>query len=139
MKTILRYWEMMKKTSGNRLLCSFLVFYFVDCFLIYCFDSDIHSYGDALWMGFSVATTIGLGDYTVTHGLARFLTVLLGIYGTIMEAYIPGLIASYYLSRLSEKRDQIVARHAKELGSLSSMSDEQKQQLSRQIRKENAR
>lgn len=139
MSVIRSYWQMMKKTSGDRLFFSFLVFYFADCFLIYLSDPSLKSYGDALWMGFSVATTIGLGDYTVTSGLARFFTILLGIYGSIMEAYIPGLIASRYLSSLSEKKEAIVARHHDELLHLHELSDKQKADLAAAIRKENGK
>lgn len=138
METIYQYWTMFKRTSGDRLFLSFLVFYFIDCALILWTDPSIHSYPNALWMGFSVATTIGLGDYTVTTGIARFLTILLGVYGSIIEAYIPGLIASYYLQKFQQKRDRIFSDHARELSSLSEMNHEQKKALSASIRKENA-
>ncbi len=129
------YWTMIRKTSGDKLFLSFLIFYLIDCYLIYRFDPSLSSYGDALWMGFSVATTIGLGDFTVTTTAARVCTILLGIYGSIMEAYIPGLIASWYLQKLSDKRDQMIARHADQLSRLDTMSTQQKKSLSASIRK----
>lgn len=139
MKTIKEYWLMIKKTHGDKLLLGFVIFYFVDCWIIMQWDSSLDNYGDALWMGFSVATTIGLGDYTVTTPLARFFTILLGVYGCVMEAYIPGLIASYYLQNLSKRRDAIVRKHLKDLRNLNGMSQQEKRNLSLSIRKENSR
>lgn len=136
MDTIRQYWQMIKKTNGDKLFLSFLVFYFIDCLIIMLLDPAIDNYLDALWMGFSVATTIGLGDYTVTSGLARFFTILLGIYGSIIEAYIPGLIASYYLQKLQARRDAILKKHSSELKSLDSMSQEEKRDLTARIRQE---
>lgn len=136
MDTIRQYWQMIKKTNGDKLFLSFLVFYFIDCLIIMLLDPAIDNYLDALWMGFSVATTIGLGDYTVTNGLARFFTILLGIYGSIIEAYIPGLIASYYLQKLQARRDAILKKHSSELKSLDSMSQEEKRDLTARIRQE---
>lgn len=133
MKILKEYWTMIRKTSGDKLFLSFLIFYVIDCYLIYCFDPSLSSYGDALWMGFSVATTIGLGDFTVTTTAARICTILLGIYGSIMEAYIPGLIASWYLQKLSQKRDGLIARHADALSRLDTMSDQEKKDLSARI------
>lgn len=139
METIHQYWIMMKKTGGDKLLLSFIGFYFIDCLIILLLDPDIENYADALWMGFSVATTIGLGDYTVTSGAARFFTILLGIYGSIIEAYIPGLIASRYLQQLESRRDQILRTHSDALSRISSMSQKEKKVLRQTIQKEGIR
>lgn len=139
MQTLKEYWQMMKQTHGDKLLLSFLVFYFIDCLIILWCEPALDNYGNALWMGFSVATTIGLGDYTVTTVAARFFTILLGVYGAVIEAYIPGLIASYYLQKMSKKRDAIVKGHLSDLRRLNSMSKEEKQQLAKTIKQEAAK
>lgn len=139
MKTIREYWLMIKKTHGDKLLLGFVIFYFADCWIIMLCDPALENYGDALWMGFSVATTIGLGDYSVTASSARFFTILLGVYGCVMEAYIPGLIASYYLQSLSRRRDAIVRKHLNDLQNLDSMTQQEKRKLSLSIRKEGTR
>lgn len=136
MRIFEQYAQMIKKTSGDKLLLGFLIFYLLDCLFIWMTDPALTSYGDALWMGFSIATTIGLGDYTVTTAAARIGAILLGIYGSVIEAYIPGLIASYYLSTLKNRRDALVMAHADELSRLDTMSGEQKRALSQTIRQE---
>lgn len=136
MQTLRDYLCMIKKTNGDKLFLSFLIFYFIDCFFLYLLDPALDNYFDALWMGFSISTTIGLGDYTVTSAAARFCAILLGVYGCVIEAYIPGLIASYYLQNLSEKRNRIVSSHMEELSHLDTMSSEQKKNLSSTIRQE---
>lgn len=136
MKKIQLYWQMIRKTNGDKLLAGFFVFYLIDCFFLMLFDQSVTNYFDALWLGFSIATTIGLGDYTVTTLAARVCAVLLGVYGSIIEAYIPGLIASYYLQKMSRRRDQLLADHQEELALLDSMTVQQKKDLSAILRQE---
>lgn len=138
MATLRDYLCMIKKTNGDKLFLSFLVFYLIDCFFLYLLDPALDNYLDALWMGFSISTTIGLGDYTVTTAAARVCAILLGVYGCVIEAYIPGLIASYYLQNLSAKRNRIVNAHMDELKRLDTMSAEEKKNLSSTIQKEAA-
>lgn len=133
MKTIGR---LFRRIGGLRLAGGFIVFYFIACALMLWFDPQLGSYSNALWMGFSIATTIGLGDYTVTSLPARIIAVLLGVYGAVLEACIPGLIASSYLQNMSERRNALVRSHAKELSRLHEMSPQEKAELSRQIRQE---
>lgn len=136
MEVIKSYWAMVKKTNGDKLFYSFLTFYFIDCFIILLLDPRPFNgqYGNALWFGFSIATSIGFGDYTVTSNLARIFTAILGIYGAIMVAYIPGLVASYYLQNMAQRRDDILKQHAKDLGNLDHLSHEEKQNLTKAIR-----
>lgn len=136
MEVIKSYWAMIKKTNGDKLFYSFLTFYFLDCFIILLLDPTPfnHRYGNVLWFGFSVATSIGFGDYTVTSNLARICTALLGVYGAVIVAYIPGLVASYYLQNMAQRRDNILKSHASEIEKLDQLSKEQKQNLTKAIR-----
>lgn len=139
MNILAQYWKMIRKTSGDKIIAGFLVFFFADCLLILWLDPSIHTYGDALWLGFNVLTSIGLGDYTVTTAPARIAVMLLGIYGAIIAAYIPGLIASWYFEKMQQRKQQIVENHKEEISRLDSMKKEERKSLSDTIRQEGKR
>lgn len=137
MRTLEIYWKMIQKTHGDRLLMGFILFYLADCLVLWLSDPAVPNYGDALWLGFNIFTSIGLGDYTVTTLTARIAAVLLGIYGAIMEAYIPGLAASAYFARITEKKNAVIRKHAKEIANLENMNSNERKALAEQIHGEN--
>ena len=94
MESLKLFWLIMKRTHGDRLMIGFIIFYTIDCLCLWIFDPGLDNIGDAFWLGFNIATSIGLGDYTVTAPPARICAILLGIYGVIIVAFIPGLILS---------------------------------------------
>lgn len=127
---------MIQMTGGDKLFGSFCLFFVVDCFLIYWAEPEAfsHHFGNALWFGFAIATSIGFGDYTVSTALARFLTTLLGIYGAIIVAYIPGLVGSYYLQNMSWRRAQLLEKYKEPLSRVKTMSKEERHELVQAIR-----
>ncbi len=131
------FWLIMKRTHGDRLLYSFAAFYLIASVLFVFLDPNITDFGDALWLGFNIATSIGLGDFTVTTLSARIVAVLLGLYGAVIVAYIPGLIVSYYTEKTSVTRDETIEQHYDQIMDLHTMSAEEKRKLSEQIQKEN--
>ncbi len=136
MDTLRKYWEMIQITGGDKLFGSFCLFFVIDCVLIYWAEPEAfsHHFGNALWFGFAIATSIGFGDYTVSTALARFLTSALGIYGAIMVAYIPGLVGSYYLQNMSLRRSHLLEKYKEPLSRVKTMSQEERHQLVQAIR-----
>lgn len=119
------------------MLAGFAVFYFLDCLVLWLCDPHVPSYGDALWLGFNIFTSIGLGDYTVTTLAARIAAVLLGVYGAVIAAYLPGLCASAYFDQISRKQKAAFQNHQQELSNVAKMSHEEKAKLAQTISKEN--
>ncbi|MEY8380505.1 potassium channel family protein [Ileibacterium valens] len=117
-------------------MIGFIIFYIIDCLCLWIFDPGLDNIGDAFWLGFNIATSIGLGDYTVTTPAARICAILLGIYGVIIVAFIPGLIASYYSEKTRMNLNQSIKQHYEELDDLTNMNSAQKKQLSETLRKE---
>lgn len=136
MESLKLFWLIMKRTHGDRLFYGFIIFYVLDCIGLWLFDPGLANPGDAFWLGFNIATSIGLGDFTVTAPLARICAVLLGIYGVVIVAFIPGLIASYYSEKTRLNTDQSIEQHYDELLNLDHMSSEQKKNLSSAIKNE---
>lgn len=133
------FWLIMKRTHGDKLLTAFAAFYVIACLLLLILEPELKNVGDAFWLGFNIATSIGLGDYTVKTIAARLTAVLLGIYGAVIVAYIPGLIVSYYTEKTSIIRDETIRQHYEQLMDLHNMNSAQKKALSEQIHQEQTR
>ena len=134
MKELQVIWAMLKRTGMQRFLAGFALFYILFCFLIQITDPAVQSFGDALWFGLNVITTIGLGDYTVTTPLARILVVLLGLGGVLMFAFIPGVMTSYYLERVENKKDETLNQFYDQLFRSPELTDHQKKAIAEKTR-----
>lgn len=125
---------MIRKTGMSRFLTGFVIFYVLFCFLIQLANPAVESFGDALWFGLNVITTIGLGDYTVTTPLARILVVLLGLGGILMFAFIPGVMTSYYLQRVQTQKDDSLNQFYSKLIRAPELTPEEKKEIAARTR-----
>lgn len=76
------------------------------CSIYFCLvEPNFNSFADALWYSFSVVTTIGFGDFTVTTTLGRILSVLLGIYSLIVVGLITSIIVGLYNDMYRKRED----------------------------------
>lgn len=134
---IIESWKLflliLKRTHGDVLLYSFLVFFFFSALLLWALDPGVGSLGDAIWLAFNISTSIGLGDFTVTTLPARLVAVLLGVYGAVVVTYIPGMIVSYYTEQAASRQDQSIEQYYDDLMNVNAMSQDQKASLSRKI------
>ncbi len=91
------------------------------------------SFVDSLWYCFSVITTIGFGDVSVTTTFGRILSVILGIYGIVVVGLVTSIIVNFY-NELSRKReDNILKRIEKkeeEMEQIVADNKEQKEETS---------
>ena len=86
--------DVLRKTYAFEILLG-LVSLIIAFSLVFYVNEGI-SFGDALWLCFSIVTTIGFGDITITSPLSRVLAVILGIYGIIVVALITSIIVNFY-------------------------------------------
>lgn len=135
MESLKLFWLIMKRTSTDRLLFGFFIFYLADSVVLWMTDPALENLGDALWLGFNIATSIGLGDYTVTTPLARIAAALLGLYGVVIVAFIPGMIASYYMEKTRISANETIEQNYEDLEKIGEMNTEQLKSLSAKIRK----
>lgn len=122
-----------KRTHADKILYGFLIWFIISSLLLWWLDPGIENWGDALWLAFNISTSIGLGDYTVTAFPARITAVLLGLYGAVIVAFIPGMIASYYMEKVSYSADDTIEQYYDELTHIDSMSQSDLHQLSKKI------
>lgn len=87
---------------GNSLIGLFsLVFYFLEKGQ----NLKLHTFIDALWWGFSTATTTGYGDITPSTNLGKFLGILLMLTGTALFAMFTALFAETILTSSRQNKN----------------------------------
>ena len=100
LKGILR---ILKETYSFEIIYGLILLIIAFSVYFYAFEPGIETYGDALWLSFSIVTTIGFGDVVITAVFSRVLAVILGIYGLIVVAVFTSVIVNYY-NEVREKR-----------------------------------
>ena len=125
----------MKRTRLDKFAVSFLIFFFVCACLLPVLDPAIPNLFDSLWFCFNVVTTIGLGDYTVSGTVARIVVIVLGLYGILMFAFIPGIITSYYLEKVNVQKDRTLNEFYEQLTHPHDLSDAQKKAIAAKVKK----
>lgn len=133
METFRLFLLILKRTHGDKILTGFAAYFILASLLLWILDPDIHSWGDGVWLAFNIATSIGLGDYTVTTLGARLTAGVLGLYGTVIVAFIPGMIASYYMEKISFSANQTVEQYYDELSNIDTMNKDELKNLSSRI------
>lgn len=93
-------------------------------------EPNITSYVDSLWYSFSVITTIGFGDVTVTTTFGRILSVMLGISGIVVVAVFTSIIVNFYNEmnkRREEKTIKELIDNTKELEKITEQEEKAKE------------
>ena len=79
---------------GNLIIIGFAsVFYYIEVDINY----SIHSFLDAIWWGFSTATTVGYGDIIPETDIGKIIGILLMLTGTALFATYTALFAQAIL------------------------------------------
>lgn len=86
---------------GNSLIGLFsLVFYLIESTV----NTKIHSFIDALWWGFSTATTTGYGDITPVTSQGKILGILLMLTGMALFAMFTALFADTIITSSKQNK-----------------------------------
>lgn len=134
MKTWKRCYKILKRTGTLQIFMSFLLFLCGASVVLVLAEPDIHTFGDGLWYCFVAATTIGFGDICAVTGIGRAVTVLVGLYGILMTAMVPGVVVSYYMEYLKIREKETISVFLEKLERLPELSKEELEQLSQRIR-----
>ena len=87
---------------GNLLICFFsLIFYLIESQT----NSKIKTFMDAIWWGFSTATTTGYGDITPATTPGKLLGILLMLTGMALFAMFTALFAETILTSAKHKKN----------------------------------
>lgn len=128
------FWSILKSTYADRFVYGFLVYFFISSFIIMLAEPGIHRYGEAVWYSFSVITTIGFGDFAAVTVIGRAASILLGLYGVIILAMIPGIVTSYYMEVMKMRTRESAEVFLYQLEHLEELSEEELKELSEKIK-----
>lgn len=121
-------------TKADKVLVSFILFIFLDAFLIYLFEPTFPTYGDALWYCYAVISTAGFGDYVVTAFIPKILSVALTAYSLIALAIITGVVVNFY-TQVQEMRDRdTMTAFMDRLENLPELTKEELHKISEDVR-----
>lgn len=135
MKKLKLLWRILKSVGADKILIGFLLFLLLAAYLFQILEPDIYTYGEGIWYSFNVVTTVGFGDYHAVTTLGRILTMVVGVYGILVVAFIPGILVSFYLEFMKIKEDQSIVAFMEKLERLDTLSKEELKELSEKIKK----
>lgn len=128
------FWSILKRTNSDKIATGFIIYFLISAFFIMMTEPDIHRYGESIWYCFSVVTTIGFGDFAAVTVAGRILSIILGIYGVIVLALIPGIVASYYMEMVKIRANESIEVFLDKLERLDELSEEERRELSKKIK-----
>lgn len=134
MKKLRVLWQVFRSTDADRIILGFVGFVFLIAFVLTMVEPNILTFGDGLWYTFAVFTTIGFGDLVAVTALGRILTIILGLYGILVVALIPGLLVSYYTEINKMRANESVARFLQKLERLPDLSREELAEISAKVK-----
>ena len=97
--------RIIKKSLVKEILLALMIIIILCSVYFTIVEENLTSYVDALWYSFSVITTIGFGDISVTTTLGRILSVILGISGIVVVALFTSFIVNFY-NEMNKKREE---------------------------------
>ncbi len=97
--------KIIKKSMVNEIILTLLILVVLCSVYFTLVEPNITSYVDSLWYSFTLITTIGFGDVSVSTTLGRILSVLLGISGIAVVAVFTSFIVNFY-NEMNKKREE---------------------------------
>lgn len=125
----------LRRTKADKILLGMILFVFAAAFVIMLTEPDITSYFDALWYCYTVISTIGFGDITVTTLISKIASVFLTVYSLFVIAIVTGVVVSFYNQVVQSQRDDSVSMFVDKLERLPELSKEELEEISDKIKK----
>ena len=126
--------QIIKRTKSDKILCGFAIYFFLCAGIIMLVEPEINGYGNAVWYSFSVITSIGFGDFVAITFIGRAATIILGLYGLVVLAMIPGIFTSYYLEIVKLRAKDSVETFLHQLEHLEELPKEELSEISERVR-----
>lgn len=134
MSTYQIFKKVVKATGVHRVIIAFVVFFMLSAGIIMRAEPQIERYGDACWYCFSVISTCGFGDITVTSTAGRVMSVLLSIFAVVVIAMLVGVVVNLYSRVIELRMHQELPELAEKMEHLSELSKEELDEISQRIR-----
>ena len=125
----------MKRTHMYPIIMSFLVFTFIDAFVILMAEPGITSYADALWYCYVVMATVGFGDIVAVTFIGRVASVLITVYALFVFAMATGVVVNFHAQLIEIQQKDTIAAFADKMQHLPEMSKEELTHISENVKK----
>lgn len=129
-------WTVVKRSSADKIVYSFVINFFIVALLITLVEPTIHKYSNGIWYTFVSCSTIGFGDITVTTLCGRLLTAYIAIAEIMTVAVISGVVVSYYLEVIHRREQETVTLFLDKLEHLPELTPEELSALSKKIKEQ---
>ncbi len=126
--------KIIRLSSVDKLIYGFIIFVFLNAFILDFSEPTIKNYGDAVWYSFVSFTTIGFGDFVATTFVGRISTVILSLYGILIVGIIPGIIVSYYQEVINIKKNNNITEFLNDLENLPDLSKDKLSEISNKVK-----
>ncbi len=133
MKKLKLLWRICRTTDADKIVLGFVAFVLFSAFIFTLVEPGIGGYGDGIWYAFAVFTTIGFGDMVAVTLIGRISTIMLGLYGILVIALIPGIIVNYYIEMSKIKARSSVATCLDQMERLPELSREDLEKISEAV------
>ena len=128
------FWSILKRTHADKIVTGFGMYFLISALVIMLAEPGIHRYGESIWYCFSVITTIGFGDFTAVTVIGRTASIILGLYGVIVLAIIPGIVATYYMEVVNFKNGDCGEAFMYKLEHLDELSKDELKEISEKLK-----
>ena len=128
------FWSILKRTHADKIVTGFGMYFLISALVIMLAEPGIHRYGESIWYCFSVITTIGFGDFTAVTVIGRTASIILGLYGVIVLAIIPGIVATYYMEVVNFKNGDSGEAFMYNMEHLDELSKDELKEISEKVK-----
>ena len=135
MKAFKRVWFVLKKTGALKTFLGFISLCLVASILLKHIEPGIKTIGDGIWYCFVASTTIGFGDIYATTTLGRCITILVSLCGIFVFAMMTGVVVSYYMEYLNNRKEETVSVFLEKLENLQNLSKKELKEISDKVKK----
>ena len=135
MKAFKRVWFVLRKTGALKTFLGFILLCLVASILLKHIEPGIKTIGDGIWYCFVASTTIGFGDIYATTTLGRCITILVSLCGIFVFAMMTGVVVSYYMEYLNNRKEETVSVFLEKLENLENLSKKELKEISDKVKK----
>ena len=135
MKAFKRVWFVLRKTGALKTFLGFISLCLVASILLKHIEPGIKTIGDGIWYCFVASTTIGFGDIYATTTLGRCITILVSLCGIFVFAMMTGVVVSYYMEYLNNRKEETVSVFLEKLENLENLSKKELKEISDKVKK----
>lgn len=135
MKAFRRVWFVLRKTGALKTFLGFISLCLVASIILKHIEPGIKTIGDGIWYCFVASTTIGFGDIYATTTLGRCITILVSLCGIFVFAMMTGVVVSYYMEYLNNRKEETVSVFLEKLENLENLSKKELKEISDKVKK----